>query len=264
MSNWAAPQGGLKTAVKTTFQGLINWSLQITTLNPAQLPPTYSHRLFWIAERILGAPALLSIILTEIKEQTDNPAGAAAVVIDVATAIVCAPKTENSPINVAWTISAIPAQHPHQSKRLNLRDALALETERAADIMKKDQTLAETIVRLHRRVEAQCAISTAPLPDLSAQLPAQDMQQMLDLAVQQNTSAGQPQPTLDPSQEATLADLGIGTGDDVMQLDFGGTGGDDGMGGLLSGGAGGSLGDDDVFGDLDLSNMDGMDMDYGF
>jgi mediator of RNA polymerase II transcription subunit 5 len=159
----------------------------------------------------------------------------------------------------------VAAQHSHQSKRLNLREALLLENERATDIMKKDQTMAETIVRLHHRVEAQCAIGSAPLPDLSAhQLPAADMQQMLELATQQSASAVEQQPTLDLTQEAALADLGVGDGGDAMQLDFSGTGGDDGMGGLLSGGAGGISADDDVFGDIDLSNMDGMDMEYGY
>lgn len=250
-------------AVKMASQSLINWSLQVTTMNPAQLPPPYNQRLFWIAERILGAPALLSVILAELKEQTDNPAGAAAVTIDIATAIICAPKMENSPIDINWPTSAVAAQHPHQSKRLNLREALALENDRAIEIMKKDQTMAETIVRLHRRVEAQCAIGSTPLPDLAAELPQQDMQQMLDLANQQSANAVQQQPTLDLTQETALADLGVGASD-AMQLDFSGTGGDDGMGGLLGTGPGGIDADDDVFGDLDLSTMDGMDVDYGF
>jgi mediator of RNA polymerase II transcription subunit 5 len=263
MQMWTASHGGLKMAVKMASQSLINWSLQVTTMNPAQLPPPYNQRLFWIAERILGAPALLSVILAELKEQTDNPAGAAAVTIDIATAIICAPKMENSPIDINWPTSAVAAQHPHQSKRLNLREALALENDRAIEIMKKDQTMAETIVRLHRRVEAQCAIGSTPLPDLAAELPQQDMQQMLDLANQQSANAVQQQPTLDLTQETALADLGVGASD-AMQLDFSGTGGDDGMGGLLGTGPGGIDADDDVFGDLDLSTMDGMDVDYGF
>ncbi|KIW05199.1 uncharacterized protein PV09_03743 [Verruconis gallopava] len=261
---YSLPQG-VKSAVKSAFQGLINWNLQITTLNPAQLPPPYQHRVMLIAEHLIGATEMLSVLLAEIKEQSENAAGAAAVALDIATAIVCAPKAENSPIEIAWPTSPVPAQHPYQNKRLNLREALSLQNERVADIIKKDQSLAETIVRLHRRVEAQCAIGTAPLPDLTGQLPPQDVQQMLDsITTQQNTT--QQQPALDLTQDSGLtADLGL-NGADSMQLDFSvGNGGDGGMGGLLGGGESMNP-DDDVFGDLDLdlSNMESLDIDYGF
>lgn len=264
MPNWTSAAGGLKTAVKNAFQALINWSLQLTTMNPAQLPPSYNQRLWLIAERTLGAPAIMKIILQEIKEQTENPAGAAAVALDVATAIVCAPKAENSPIEFTWPTSAVSAHHPNQNKRINLREALALENEKATDIIKKDNTLAESIVRLHRRVEAQSAIGNFQLPDMASQIPAPDMQQMLDSLsnAQQNNQVPQQQPTLDLTTDTSgLGDLNMG-GADAMQIDFG-SAGDDFMG--TGGLGGGSMNpDDDVFGDLDLSNMDGMDMDYGF
>jgi mediator of RNA polymerase II transcription subunit 5 len=254
MSMWTGSAGGLKNAVKSAFQALINWNLQLTTMNPAQLPPPYNQCLFLIAERVLGAPKLLKIFLTELQDQTENPAGAAAAALDIATALVCAPKTENSPIEYTWPTSPAPAQLTHQSKRLNLREALSLENERATDLIKKDTTLAETIVRLHRRVETQSAISAVALPDISAQLPAPDMQQMLESIAADAQPAQQPQ--LDLTQDTSLADLGVGSADG-MQIDFG-AGADD-MGGLL--GAGGSLNpEDDVFGDLDW-NMDGIDMD---
>jgi mediator of RNA polymerase II transcription subunit 5 len=256
--------------VKTAFQSLITWNVQLTTMNPAQLPPPYNQRLFLIAERLLGAPGVLSIVLTEIKEQTENPAGSAAAALDIATALICAPKTENSPIEVTWLTSPVPAQQPHQSKRLNLREALSIEHERATDIIKKDNTLAESIVRLHRLVEAQATISTVPLPDLTSTMPAPDMQQMLDsmaATTQQNTAdvLQSRRPTLDlTADSAGLPELAM-SGADPMQMDFSGAG-DDGMGGLLGGG--GSMNpDDDVFGDLDFSNMDGMDTmdtEYGF
>jgi mediator of RNA polymerase II transcription subunit 5 len=252
----------MKNAVKTAFQGLINWSLQLTTMNPAQLPPPYNQRLFLIAERVLGAPIVLKILLAEIKEQTENPTGAAAVALDIATALVCAPKSENSPIVYTWPTSPAPAQHTHQSKRLNLREALSLENERATEIIKKDTSLAETIVRLHRRVEAQSTITVVALPELSSQIPNSEVQQMLNsiaAGAPQNADVPQ-QPSLDMTQDATsLVDIGVGDAD-AMQMDFV-AGGDD-MVGLLDGG--GSLNpEDDVFGDLDW-NMDGIDMDEGF
>lgn len=261
LTNWTS-QGGLQNAVKAAYRSLITWNIQLTTMTPHQLPPPYNQRLFLIAEYVLGAPMLLKIVLQEIKEQTENPAGAAAVALDIATALICAPKTENSPIDVTWPTSTIAAQHPQHRKRLNLREALALEMERAPETIKKDTTLAESIVRLHRLVEAQANLQPFVFPDMSAQLPpTAEMQQMLDSItntqpVATSNAAQQAQPTIDlPQDMSGMADLGLGGTGDAMQIDFGDftSGGDMGMGSGMGG-------DDDVFGDLDLSNMD---MDYG-
>jgi mediator of RNA polymerase II transcription subunit 5 len=266
MPIWTASPGGMKMAVRTAFRSLINWSLQLTSMNPAQLPPPYNHRLFLIAERALGASAVLKILLAEIKDQTENPAGAAAVAIDIATALICAPKTENSPIEYTWPTSPVPTQVPHQNRRLNLREALTLTYEHATDIIKNDATLAESVVRLYRRVEAQSAISSVALPDMSAQLPAPDVQQMLESIAAGSTQTAaavqqQQQPALDLGQDAaTLANLDV-SGAEGMQIDFGADADD--MSGLLGGG-GGLNPEDDVFGDLDWTNMEGMDMEDGF
>lgn len=255
LKSWTDTAGGLKHAAQMTFQSLISWSLQVTHQFPAQLPPHYNQRLFLLSERVLGAQSLLAILLEEAKQQTDNPTGAAAVAIDIATAIICAPKSENSPIEVGWVTSPVPTHQAHDARRLNLRDALALEYERATEIMKNDQTMSETVVRLYRRVEAQAIIGVTPLPDMAVQMPA--ILPSLGLTASQSVVNVQQQ--MDFAQEATMEmDLGVG---DPMSMDL--TGGDDGMG--MMDVTSSVNAEDDMFGDLDLSNMDDIgDMDYGF
>jgi mediator of RNA polymerase II transcription subunit 5 len=166
---WRTNPGSLKQSLRTTLQSLIMWSTS-TTINPTQPPPHYNPRQFLIAERIIGAPAVVSILIDELKAQTEAPNGAAADAIDIATSIICAPTTQNSPIGIGWVTAPVPSNTSRHSQRLNLRDALRLEFERATDIIKKDQLAAETIVRLHRRVESQLSLASAP--DLAVSMPA--------------------------------------------------------------------------------------------
>jgi mediator of RNA polymerase II transcription subunit 5 len=171
LQTWRNNPGSLKRSIRSTFQNLILWSTT-TTISPTQPPPHYNPRQFLIAERTMGAPAVMSILIDELKTQTEAPNGAAAVAIDIATSVICAPTTQNSPIDVGWVNSPVPSNTPRDSRRLNLRDALRLDFENATEIIKKDQLAAETIVRLHRRVEAQLSLSSAPIPDLAATMPA--------------------------------------------------------------------------------------------
>jgi mediator of RNA polymerase II transcription subunit 5 len=166
---WRSSPGSLKHSVRTTFQSLIMWSTS-TAINPTQPPPHYNPRQFLIAERVVGAPAVVNILIDELKAQTEAPNGAAAVAMDIATSIICAPTTQNSPISVGWVTAPVPSNPSRHAQRLNLRDALQLEFDNATDIIKKDQLAAETIVRLHRRVESQLSLASAP--DLTASMPA--------------------------------------------------------------------------------------------
>ena len=247
MATWLASQGALKQMVRTNFQTLVVWSIQAAQMNQTQSPPHYNHRLYLFAEKVLGAGLLLSTLLEELKSQTEAPGGAAAVALDIATALVCAPKTENSPIDAGWVTSPVPAHQPRHSKRLNLREALVLEFDRATDIMKKDQTMAETVVRLHRRVEAQVAIGVAPLPDLTTQIPA--ILPDLGLATDQTAASQQP---LDFTQDTNVGlDL---SATDPMQIDM--NGGEDGLG-LMS--VESLNAEEDMFGGLDLGDMNGFE-----
>ena len=54
-------------------------------------PTAYTHRQILVGNRILTAKKVLSIIIDEVKGQTDLGNGGA--IIDVATALICAPDT---------------------------------------------------------------------------------------------------------------------------------------------------------------------------
>jgi len=52
-------------------------------------PPAYTHRQILVGLRILSARRVLKIIIEEVKVHTEKGSGSA--VLDVATAIICAP-----------------------------------------------------------------------------------------------------------------------------------------------------------------------------
>jgi mediator of RNA polymerase II transcription subunit 5 len=253
LQTWRKSPGSLRTSVRATFQSLILWSGS-SAINPTQPPPHYNPRQFLITEREIGAKAVLAILVDELKTQTEAPNGAAAVAIDIATAIICAPTTENSPIEVSWIHSPVPTNTPGHARRLNLRDALRIEFENATDLIEKNQLAAETIVRLHRRVESQLALSTASLPDLATSMPA--MLPSLGMTANSTTvdAVSQVIDFTDASAGLDLTNVA-----DSMALDST----LDSMNMLANQGISGDGGDnaDDIFGDLDLGGM--MDADGG-
>lgn len=252
-------QGGVRQNLKSVLQGLIIWG---AGAGQQLSPPHYNPRLILIAECILGAQATLSILLEEVKAQTEAPNGNVAVALDIATALICAPKTENSPIHVGWQRSPVPVLVGRGTQRLNLRDALKLEFDAATDLIQKDQTMAETVVRLHRAVEAQLNFSVAPMPDISGAVAP--MPSLLPMT-STNLSTGDQVMAFGTDDNAANMDL-VGGDLDIsdtlmgdMKMDGGD--GDDIFGGNHS--MGGNENDDDVFGGLDFSNLEGMgDSDY--
>lgn len=257
LQTWRATQGALKHTLRLTFQSLIMWG---STINPQLSPPHYNPRLILIAECVLGAPTTLSILLEELKAQTEMPNGAAAVALDIATALICTPKSENSPVAVGWVGSAVPAHPARRTNRLNLRDALRLEFDAATDLIQKDQTMAETVVRLHRSVETQLNMAVAPIPDIAAPMPTM----LPDLGMSTNVGVSSVDQNMDFGTDNNSAiDL---SGADAMQLDLTDTlmSGDMKMGsseGLFGADSTLNNDDDDVFGGLEF-NLDGMDDNY--
>ncbi|KAE9961818.1 hypothetical protein EG328_001548 [Venturia inaequalis] len=251
------PQGGIRQNLKSVLQGLIIWGAG----GGQQLsPPHYNPRLVLIAESVLGAPATLSVLLEEVKAQTEAPNGNAAVALDIATAFICAPKTENSPIHVGWQHSPVPVQATRGTKRLNLRDALKLEFDAATDLIQKDQTMAETVVRLHRAVEAQLNFSVAPMPDITGAAPMPSLLPMTG----NNASVVDQGMAFGTDTNAAGMDLGDG-GLDISGTLMGDMKMDGNEDDIFGGGhsMGGNENDDDVFGGLDFSNLEGMgDSDY--
>lgn len=239
LHNWAMGSStGLMGAIRHTIQGLVQWSMQ-----PGMhaMPASYTHRQIIAALKIGGPKRLLRVIVEELRNQTE--AGTGNIGYDVAAALLCAPDVTNDA--PPMMLDAAGGMLPSPQRPLGMRDYLKSEAEDYKKIQKKDAMLAETIVRLHRRIEAQLV-----MPETQAML--------------------QPELTLDmaAADGAGLGDTGLGeamaaaaaaaaSSGDAMAMDTSGLD-------LNLGGAGDS-GDTDLFGlDTSMDVFDGWDtMDLG-
>lgn len=220
--------GGLATSVRHTIQNFVQWGLH-PGIN--MMPTSYTHRQILAAHRMLGARRLLHLILDEIKQHTD--AGSGGVIYDIATALICAPDATNMPPPSAMTLLVDPNNPPVTPQtRLSLRMALKFEAEDFRIIHKSDPVLAEHVVRLYRRVEAQLMTPQPEDPMLQGRL---------DLGIDEDTHAAL----------STVQGDGLVTSDGNMNLNMGNAGsemglvsGADSTGGLDFGT------DDDIFGNL--------------
>lgn len=235
--------GGLAVTIKHTVASFIPWTLH-PRLNA--MPTPYTHRQLLYGIKVLGAPRILRIILEELQQQTE--AGNASIAFDIASALICAPDVTSDVLPAALQTLDESGNVPPQPQRpLSIREALKAEAEGFRRLHKKDPALAEAVVRLYRKVEAQMTPSQAQIlqADLEASLDTSD-------AVQAAANAA----------AAAAAVAGAGPGD-PMQMDSVGldmmagvTGSDFGMGGSANGG---SLDlNDDIFG-LE-SGMDSFDV----
>ncbi|KAF2745715.1 Med5-domain-containing protein [Sporormia fimetaria CBS 119925] len=263
LHKWSsAPSNTLHAGIRQVVQQLSHWMTAATVLQVPQTVPGYTHRLIYASLRILGVHSTLRAILEEVKAQTAAGNGEAA--LDVATSIICAPTLSNSVLNTDIT-SAAPMR-----TRLNLREMLKVSFDNAATLVPTEPILAETIVRLHRRVEAHivavadASLATAQLDMANvgiADIPqdAAALDKVLEeaaavaaasSAMQANQQAFQSngQHPLDLSSGAM--DLGIGAPNPGLAPDMGGLTDLD----LGDMGLGMDLGDDDNWG-LDLSGM---------
>lgn len=161
-NNTAAPvHGGLSAAVRHTIQDLVRWASQPAL---SGLPIAYTHRQTLAALKMLGAKQLLTILLDELKTLTDS--GQGPVAYDVVTAIICAPDVTNDTLStnpslppvVDETTGSFGGAPPPMQRRITLREALKTEAENWKTLLKGDNpAMAEIVVRLYRRVEAQMA-----------------------------------------------------------------------------------------------------------
>ena len=265
LEQWTSTPGNtLRIALRNTIQSLVNW---YSTASINLTPPSYTHRQLFTTLKLLGAHKTLLAIIDETKAQTE--AGNGAVALDVATALICAPSTENSPLPVDWVTSPVAAPASPRT-RLNLREMLKVEFDGAAGLVMRDLLTAETIVRLHRRVEAQLAVvGTEPLPGAQLDLgvgvgvdvgveghaiPDIDMDAVNDAAAAAAAAVAGVgdigQQVLDQGLEQHLDLGGAGGGLDL------GAGGDMGDMGLdLDGDMGMGMGDDDDVWGLNFDNM---------
>jgi len=104
-------------------------------------PPNYTHRLLLTAVTMLGSKVVLGSLLDIIVKHAAN--GAPDVVLDIVTAMICAPIANDG------------------RERLSLRHVLQSAYNDAYTLSKHDAAKAEIIVRLGRRVEVQGGSITA-------------------------------------------------------------------------------------------------------
>lgn len=152
---WAQSNGtnnvpiGVST-VQQTIQNLYQWA-QNSPING--LPPNaapYTHRQILAALKILGTKYLLTSILQDLRRVEQETPETAPYAYDVITAIICAPGVHNTLKDIQTTLS--------------LRDVLKAKADDWKRIQKADPAMAETVVRLFRRVEAQMMPPPSPPP----------------------------------------------------------------------------------------------------
>ncbi|SPQ21889.1 8b6b1964-9f6b-4b76-8ea6-73ca0a4b37d5 [Thermothielavioides terrestris] len=296
--------GGLTAAVRHTVQSLVQWAQQ-PPLNG--MPAAYTHRQTLAALKMLGAKRLLSILLEELKSFADSPQ--AGIAYDVITAIICAPDVTNDPslANAATgspsaadaaasstnNNNTTPASTPApQQRRISLREALKAEADDWKKTMRSDPALAETVVRLHRRVEAQMAPPPPPPETTAAAAMLQpelgglgvdvgaDAAALGDAIAAAAAAAGEHHDAaaaamaldaagLDAAAGGTVPDLGaLGGGAPADLAAQVGAGGGNGGGNGGGGGGGLDLSGDDIFGGLTGASdfgaeFSGWDMDLG-
>jgi len=225
-----APNSTLNTSLRHTIQQLCQWA-STSSLQPN--PPGYTHRQIYASLKMLGATRTLRAIIDEVKAQTDAGNGAAA--LDIGVSIICAPTVEDSPITIDWMGSSIPAP-PQQRTRMNLREMLKQEFESAANLVATDPLTAETIVRLHRRVEAHFAslseaglqappinIPSVNIGDMQSQTISDDLNRAIDDAAaatvvddisnMDNKALQRSMDELTGAEGLDLSNIGMGNGD---------------------------------------------------
>ncbi|CAL3965608.1 unnamed protein product [Diplocarpon coronariae] len=173
LESWSGSSGGgLIVSLKSTVVNLVQWGLN-PSLNSN--PANYTNRQILVGVKMLGAKRVLSAIIDEVRSQTET--GHGSVVLDAACALVCAPDAASWDAGISMEVLGASAIQPQQ-RRLNLREALRLEAENAPKLHKTEPFLAETIVRLYRKVEAQLTMpqqAMDALGDLNSAIEAAGM-----------------------------------------------------------------------------------------
>lgn len=221
LETWTSAPGGLTASIRNIFQSLILWA---TAPEMNMMTPTYAHRQLLAGVRILGAQRIIHGLVEEVKLQTEHNSGDLA--LEIATAMICAPTTAD-PTTLPRLLDGNGVPIPAPKARLSLVDALTLELDDTLGrigggdhhTMTKvfDRGTAETIVRLHRRVEAQLTGAPQVIPDM---MPGMNMDAEA-AAVAAATATGGVQ--MDLGATGTIDDVLEAAGDEML-------GGDDFLG----------------------------------
>ena len=196
---------GLSLAIRQTIQSLVHWA-QNSPMNSMSV--NYTHRQVFAALKMYGAKHLLAMLLEELHTLEHENPNAAPYAYDVVTAIICAPDAHSISDDVQGNLS--------------LLDVLKTKAEDWKRIQKRDPSMAETVVRLHRRVDAQMAPPPPP-PDVVVGAMEEEHGLAMAMAAQVEQQ-GVNQNNLDAMSldTAALDGLGSAAGSVVGGLDMGG------------------------------------------
>lgn len=148
LESWSStPGGGLLAALRHTIQSLLLWS-SASASSADMSPPHYTHRQLVETLNVLGAKAVLLLLLDETMAHYDTSSNPDVdMALDIIVTMIATPQRQ-FPLSLT-------GGSPHPPKpQLSLRDALAAELAGAFDLSKTNLPRATMIVRIHRRVEA--------------------------------------------------------------------------------------------------------------
>ncbi|KAH6606352.1 mediator of rna polymerase ii transcription subunit 5 [Trichoderma cornu-damae] len=239
---WAtSSSSGLSGAVKHLIQALVQWCMHPEM---AAMPTPYTHRQIIATLKIVGASRLLRVMVEEVRQQVLT--GSGSVAYDVATALICAPNASNELPPTSGLLDDTGNMPPLLQRPLTLRQVLKMEAVDYRKLQKKDAELAEIVVRLHRRVEAQMVLPPPPM------LQTADMQ--LDLTGDAASLGDSMAAAGGVQGDGAMAIDGVGG----LDMGIGVVSSDLGLGASSNNGALDASAEADLFGSLD-TDMDVFD-----
>lgn len=148
--------GTVQQRIQHSIRDLVTWSS--TPSNPPNPPPRYTYKEFALACQLMDGETLRDAMVEELSRSTNMSAA-----LDLCTSLVCAP-----------TPAPMGAQQQNHPACITsrLRNSIALVAADIQSVTEKDLAIAEALVRLCRRVEAQLAV--AQLPPMAMPMQIQD------------------------------------------------------------------------------------------
>ena len=135
LASWSTSAGGLAGALRQANESLILWSASSGQSHDITLP-SYTHRQIVETIRLLGAPAVLKLLVEQVNQSPHSD-----IALDIFTIMIVTSSQKS----------------PSSQRHLTIREALRLESQIVDELAKTDPARASTIVRLHGRVEAMAA-----------------------------------------------------------------------------------------------------------
>lgn len=235
ITEWVStPNGGLRRAVKDVISGLVTWSNQ-SAMN--SVPTKYTHKMVLFALDTIGADEVLNLIVEEVRTQTQVGYGSS--VLEVATALVCAPTPMPTTSLLSFDTGTAMDSTSH---RRTLRQALRHKLEAPEDLLGLETEYVEALIRLGRRVDAQSTVSpinpiSIPITNLDSQDLMQDIS-MTGTDMAGNSMGGMQQSSAldDATAAAAAAASTFASLDQSLDLDASGNGANNDLNSVNTGG----------------------------